>query len=199
MHSYDLEGRAASLAVLAIVAYFITRGVQEIASSLDPEVWRWFVVPTFGVVFAALRAFVDNWAWRWKPIRMALRISVKDLSGTWEGTLSSSFGVDQGNSPNTYPVKVRIQQSWTKVFVRLEATQSASNSRTAAWRGSGNADGEMIYTYENEPFTGAPPTMEKHVGTTTLRVQDGQLIGEYYSGRGRQQHGRFELRRNADW
>ena len=198
MHSYDLETRAASLVALAIVAYFITRGIQEIASTLDPEVWRWFVVPTFGVVFAALRVFVDNWGWRWRLVRLALRIAVKDLSGTWEGTLSSSVGVEQVDSPSTHHVKVRIQQSWTKVFIRLETMQSASNSRTAAWRGAGDADGEMIYTYENEPIAGAPSTMASHGGTTALRIQDGKLIGDYYSGRGRQQHGRFELRRNIN-
>lgn len=193
MHSYDLEGRASSLVRLAFVSYLATRGIQELASSLDPDIWRWFVVPTFGILFAACRTLVDRWAWRWRAARWILGITVRDLRGTWEGMLTTSY-----DTTSEYPVKVKIQQTWTKIFVRLEASQSASNSKTAAWRGTGDADGEMIYTYENAPIVSAPETMERHGGTTSLRIQDGKLIGDYYSGRGRQQFGRFELRRNAE-
>ncbi len=196
MHSYDLAGRTQTLAKLALVAYGIAGGTHHLAWGPELDIERWVIVPSFGLTFAILRGLVDRWGWRLPFVRQALGISVRDLHGSWQGHLWSSYGPSPDDPSGRYAVKVTIQQTWTQIFIHLQTDRSASDSISAAWRGSGTADGELVYTYENLPFADSPTTMERHGGTTILRVRDGKLIGEYYSGRGRQQHGQFELQKD---
>ena len=198
MHSYDLEGRTSSLVRIAVLISVLLAGLDRTVGDLDPNLSRWLLLPSFGLTFAVVRAFVDHVGWRWKPARMILGISVTDVGGTWKGTIRSSYEPpDSADPAPLYPTTVTIQQTWMRVFVRLQTKASHSDSIAAAWRGIGTADAELTYIYENDPGIHASGDMQKHRGTTVLRLgADGdELIGEYYSGRGRQQYGELRLRR----
>ena len=115
-----------------------------------------------------------------------------DLRGTWVGTIASSYtGFEK-----TQPVTVTIEQTWTKMVVRLNSAESRSWSITASVLTKAPEGLVLTYLFENEPKAESVSTMLRFRGTTVLvNTEPGLLEGHYYTGRGRGTHGSIEMRR----
>lgn len=134
----------------------------------------------------------DKYIWKIPFLRTLGVVKVPNLAGKWNGHLKSSYD----NFKKTYDIKVRIAQSWTRISIDLCTSTSSSESNTASFVLRGNRSPELICTYNNSPEGTAVDTMEKHSGTTVLKLEGGsRLKGEYYTGRGRMNQGTMDLQR----
>lgn len=194
-HVYATDGRSRIWGIVGcvVVALGILFGVHYVEAQLVAGQW-WTPLPSFGLVFGALYAILEKWAWKWPLVRALLGIRVPDLAGNWEGHISSSY--DQ--HAREHSVSVRIKQTWHTVGIRLEADQSCSESKTASILTDTVTRARLSYEYFSEPLPGAVETMNPHHGTTVLQLtESGNLEGYYYSDHHRGESGRIELTRGA--
>ena len=150
----------------------------------------WLEVPGTATLYGLLYAGFRSYAWKWQWLHTVGLVKVPDISGDWCGYVTSSFDVAQ-----KHPVRMRIQQNWTHLSVKLTADHSESDSMVGSM-----VVGEetlLSYQYVNRPRAGATETMHAHDGTAVLKLSDDQreLSGEYYSGRDRANHGAIALKR----
>ena len=154
---------------------------------------RWLLpIPSIALVFGVSYWAFDNWLWRWRFLRVLRLINVPDLRGAWTGTIASSFtGFEE-----TQPVTVTIEQTWTKMVVRLNAAESRSWSITASVLTNSPEGLVLTYLFDNDPEAESVRTMQRFRGTTVLvSAAPDRLEGYYYTGRGRETHGSLKLRR----
>ena len=192
MHDYMIDSRERVFVVriIFLASALVAGGAAAlIPSDLFPM--RWLLpIPSIALVFAVSYWAFDNWLWRWRFLRVLRLISVPDLGGAWTGTVASSytgFGRQQ-------PVTVTIEQTWTKMVVRLNAAESHSWSLTASILTNAPEGLVLTYLFDNEPEAEADRTMQRFRGTTVLvGVAANRLEGYYYTGRGRATHGSIKL------
>ena len=91
---------------------------------------------------------------------------------------------------------VTIEQTWTKIVVRLNAAESRSWSLTASVLANAPVGLTLTYLFDNEPEAESVRTMQRFRGTAVLVSEAPDRIeGHYYTGRGRETHGSIKLRR----
>ncbi len=168
--------------------------VSGIAAALVPSdllPMRWLLpIPSIALFFGVSYWAFDNWLWRFRFLRVLRLISVPDLRGTWTGTIASSYtGFEK-----TQPVTVTIEQTWTKIVVRLNSAGSRSWSITASVLTNSPEGLVLTYLFDNQPEAESAQTMERFRGTTVMvNTEPGLLEGYYYTGRGRETHGSVNL------
>ncbi|MCY4023146.1 MAG: hypothetical protein OXF32_06840 [Anaerolineaceae bacterium] len=204
MHPYGTnENRRNIQWVLAVLSILIGEPIAipfrtEVLSIVDtlgvPQFIFWPVtgilspLSLFGIFYIAF----DRYVWKCKLIRRLGIVKTPDLQGKWRGHLKSSYD----EFKTEYSIELNISQTWTRISVDLKASKSSSESQTASLVLRGNRQPALIYTYDNNPKGDAIDTMNKHSGTTVLTLEgDSRLTGEYYTGRGRMNHGTMELQR----
>ncbi len=192
MHDYTIDSRERVFVVrILFMASVIASGIATalIPSELLPM--RWLLpIPSIALAFGVSYWAFDNWLWRWPLLRALRLISVPKLRGTWTGTIASSYtGFDK-----IQPVTVTIEQTWTKLVVRLYAAESRSWSLTASILTNAPEGLVLTYLFDNEPKAESVRTMQQFRGTAVL-VSDApdRLEGHYYTGRGRETHGSIRL------
>ncbi len=194
MHDYTIDSRERVLVVR--ILFLASALVAWIAAAFIPSdllSMRWLLpIPSIALVFGVSYWAFDNWLWRWRFLRVLRLISVPDLRGTWTGTIASSYT----EFKETQQATVTIEQTWTRMVVRLNAAESRSWSVTASVLTNASEGLVLTYLFDNEPAAGSVMTMQRFRGTTVLisAVPD-QLEGYYYTGRGRETYGSLKLRR----
>lgn len=173
--------------MLGIIAIAITLLLLHEIKVRQLSIPWWVEGPSFLGIYGLLYWYYDNYGWYqlsflpWRTI---------DLRGTWEGRIRSSFD----SNVETICV-LHIQQSWTKMRIELETTNSFSKSIMANVKTEGTC--ELNYSYLNEPRALATETMSIHRGVAFLRLQTVSnrlcLVGEYFTGRGRSNHGELHF------
>ena len=192
MHDYTIDSRER---VFVVRIFFLASAlVSGIAAALIPSdllPMRWLLpIPSIALFFGVSYWAFDNWLWRWRLLRVMRLISVPDLRGTWTGTVASSYTEFE----HRQPVTVTIEQTWTKLAVRLNAAESRSWSITASILTNAPEGLVLTYLFDNQPEAESDRTMERFRGTTVLvRAAADRLEGHYYSGRGRQTYGSIKL------
>ncbi len=196
MHDYAIDSRERVFVVR--ILFMVSALVSGVAAMLIPSdliPMRWLLpIPSIPLVFGVSYWAFDNWFWRWRFLRTMRLISVPDLRGAWAGTIDSSYtGFEM-----TQPVTVAIEQTWTKIVVRLNAEQSRSWSVTASVLTNAPEGVLLTYLFDNEPKAEAVSDMQRFRGTTVLvSSATGRLEGHYYTGRGRGTHGSLKLSRQV--
>lgn len=204
MHTYSTDNdlRLRIAAGLGIVSYLIVEWFpylgrlvsQLIPFSIDPT------APTLGLTLTVLTAVFAKWLWTQWPIRALGLVDVPNLDGEWTGEITSSFGDAEEERGSSTQVEVTIEQSWRKITIEFETDDSRSYSLGASFI-TAQSDTQLHYHYQSIPKPHAPDTMSIHRGSTELRFIEGengnpdQLVGRYYTGRGRQNHGRIKVER----
>lgn len=166
MHPYatDSDVRRRIWLVLVFLALLLAAGLHTLLTRTRVQPPWWVDVPSpLGFLAVTYGAF-DRWAWRWGLWRRTELVSVPDLSGIWEGTVTSSHGSEARAT-------VRIAQTWTLIGIALETERSTSRSLTAAVLTRDPAGGLLIYEYLNEPRATAVETMQTHHGTAILTLR----------------------------
>ena len=194
MHGYAIDSRERVFVVR--VLFMASALVSAVAAMLIPSdvlPMRWLLpLPSMGLVFGVSYWAFDNWLWRWRFLRTMRLISVPDLRGTWAGTIASSYHEFE----NRLPVNVTIEQTWTRMVVRLHAAESRSWSVTASVLTNSPEGVVLTYLFDNAPEAEAVSAMQRFRGTTVLVCSGpGRLEGHYYTGRGRETHGSLKLSR----
>ena len=194
MHDYAIDSRERVLVVrILFMASAVVSGVATALIPPDLIPMRWLLpLPSIALVFGVSYWAFDNWLWRWRFLRTLRLVSLPDLRGAWEGTVASSYTEFE----KTQPVDVTIEQTWTKLAVRLNAAESRSWSVTGSVLANAPEGLVLTYLFDNEPRAEAAGTMQRFRGTTVLVcAEPGRLEGHYYTGRGRATHGALKLRR----
>ena len=195
MHPYaiDTNERQYVFFFLAVVSVGIAWLSNWVLTNLQVTIPWYGEAPSVLTAYGLLVWSFDKYAWRWRFIRLLRLVRTPDLSGDWEGHIESSFH----NYERKQHVKVTIEQTWTKICIALDtgSTGSQSHSETAGILIEYPGRPVLTYNYLNEPRAVSTETMHTHRGTAILSVRGDHLDGQYYSGRGRTNHGSIELRR----
>ena len=196
MHDYAIDSRERVLVVR--ILFMASALVSAVAAMLIPSdliPMRWLLpIPSIALVFGVSHWAFDNWIWRWWFLRAMRLISVPDLRGEWMGMIASSYS----GFERSQQVRVTIEQTWTKMAVRLNASESRSWSVTASVLTNSPEGLVLTYLFDNEPIAESAGTMQRFRGTAVLaRTDPGTLDGYYYSGRGRETHGTLKLSRSG--
>jgi hypothetical protein len=174
---------------LAVIAIALAWVLTKLFSGRLP----FFVeVPGTLTLYAIPLAIFRHYVWKTAMLHRLKIIKVPNLNGKWDGYLTSSF--DEGAQQT--PVTVNITQNWTNILVKLTVPQSGSRSTVGSIYVS-EAEAILSYQYKNEPNFEALGTMHAHEGAATLEVGRDctTLVGNYYSGRDRANHGKLVLKR----
>jgi hypothetical protein len=200
MHSYsvgaDERGKVYfTCAAAAVMLAWLSNWLLQRYELMLP--W-WLESPSVLGFYGGLLALFDRVLWRTAFGRLSGLSHAPNLSGRWDGQITTSF--DDFGGP--YPATLEIDQTWTRMSIRLSTKNSSSQSEAASLvRESGIAT-ILSYLYLSEPRPGAIGTMQTHRGTARLALasenHELRLRGEYYTGRGRVNVGEMDFRRAAD-
>jgi len=194
MHPYATDSNERQMITfgLAVLAIGIAWALFRLFALVNFTVPWWLDAPSTMGIFGLFYTAFDKALWRQGWVRRIGLVKVPDLEGRWQGHVRSSF--DQNS--REHEVSVRIKQSWTRISLVLESTNSASKTLVGSLQVD-TPDGSVLsYQYRNEPKPDALGTMQIHYGTARLVLRDAVVLdGDYYSGRGRQQYGSIILRK----
>lgn len=140
-----------------------------------------------GVVLAGLAEI----AWRplWQRFPLLQRKTFPDLSGTWNGTLISTW-IDPvtGSSEPPIPTEIVIRQGLFTNSVTLKTKESTSHSTRSflePFRGTGRF--QIWYSYNNAPKAQYQHRSWPHEGVGFLECEfdtdPNRLTGRYYTAR----------------
>jgi hypothetical protein len=144
-----------------------------------------------GAVYGGLYWLFDRFAWRIAALGRLLK--VPDLSGRWicEG---QPLETDQGKPWNG---RVTIVQSWDKLRIHLETSQSSSDSVAAALQHDAAVGYRLMYHYRNRPRVGEASLAPHHgFAELTFSPDERSAKGDYFNGRGRNTFGTMTLKRD---
>ncbi len=191
MHSYEVEGRRRIFVIIAGVSILLVWVFHLLLDTVQFTPEWWLSVPSFAGCYSGLYWLFDHYLWRFELLRILKLVQAPNLNGKWTGEVKSSYS----EYKTSYPVSVEILQRWSRMVIRLETEYSRSRSIMLSFRTFNVPYPELSYLYINEPKANAPNDMEIHRGTSTLELKDSNLVGEYYSGRGRRTIGTVSLSR----
>jgi len=170
-----------ALAIAAASGLRALLAIQQLAGHIDAAAL------SAGVIYGGLIFIYERWCWRWLS-------TIKNLNGTWVGSVTTSH-----NGGTTVPCVMRVRQTWTRMAIELETEQSRSRTTMAALYDVQPGDVGLKYEYVSEPRNLAVQTMHTHRGVCMLAIADDsketRLIGDYFTGRGRETQGEITLHR----
>ena len=165
--------------------------ILENAKSIGP-IPHWITAPSGFLLFGLILKVFDRWTWKWAPIRLFFGLDTPDLTGSWEGTLTSSFD----NHAVKHKALLDIKQSWSRISIKATFEKSKSQSTTAAIVTTGMASPVLIYGFTNRPDADSKLSMHTHSGTAELYFENkGALLGGYFTSRDRQNNGGLTFHR----
>ena len=194
MHPYsiDTEERKNVLLFLAIISIVLTWGFYEVLNYCKIVLPWWLESPSVLFFYGLLFVIFDKWGWEF--FRKVGFLKTPILIGEWAGYLKTSFDEHSSEIKAT----LRIFQTWTGIKILLTTEHSISHSETASIVIDAPEGKYLTYQYINEPKSDAVKTMSIHRGTARLVFDEKEntLVGEYYSGRDRQNFGSLNFKRN---
>jgi len=189
MHSYSTSrSRVAIYGAIAVPAVILAWLIVTITSSLD---WpQWLVsAPSVVATYGAVYALVDRVLWKHPLFQKTGLSDVVDISGIYEGKLTSTY-TDQEGRPVVREVVFTIIQTWTHISIAMTveggSSSSVSDSAIASVTKAGDGT-RLAYIYQNRVNPGlADPDMGDHAGAADITVREhGDLTGRYYNSRPR--------------
>lgn len=206
MHTYSTDNdlRPKVYGGLALLAYGITILVDLVTTALSTILpFAAGVIVSWGLAFTIVWKIHDRWFWKTR-IAQAIGITcVPNLNGEWKGWIVTSYegeipdeALHQDNDITDDGQKLKawldIDQTWRKINVHFETTQTPSDSNGATMLTEKGKWPSISYQYENE---GSPLVegLDMHFGTASLEYRDEgnkkTLEGLYYTGPGRENNG----------
>jgi len=202
MHSYSTDQpnrhkKYLFIGAVGALAIFVAGMVVHPLSSIPV---------TVGVM--GLYWLFSRYLWKTGPVQKLGIAEVPDLNGEWKGHLYTSgprdqidddLIVEEGPEDNGY-VKMKatleIEQTWDEIHMDFIGPESTSTSKAATVLVGEGKWPTLNYNYEN-PGAPANDELDFHYGTATLQFfeNDERLEGAYYTGPGRDRHGKLELYR----
>lgn len=190
MHEYATDVDRNKIVIwLAIVTIAVTVGVNALVQKWMIQFPWWLDSPSIMLFYGVIYALYNQLLWKIHISTVSLS-SIPYVGGVWAGVLTSSY-----NNGTKIDIVLYIKQTWSKISIRTETETSTSFTTMAAFNTEDNLDPGLKYEYLSEPGAFAKETMHIHKGTGHLSLSSDNktLIGEYYTGRGRQTFGTLEL------
>ena len=124
---------------------------------------------SFSLVFSFLYFLFNNFIWKIIP-----GIKKQNINGSYvcEGVSSYKGASWQGT--------VKINQTWSKIFITLQTQTSSSNSYMANIAVNENGSIQLNYCYMNKP-NGIDKALKKHEGTAEIIFYGKDVSGKYYN------------------
>jgi hypothetical protein len=190
MHPYSIDNneRVYIPFYLAVASILSALAVPQILQFINVAVPSWLDAPAVMGFYGIYYKLFQEKLWRIRWIRKLTGVKVPNLNGNWEGGFNSSFFQ---SSEDKQPATIQIQQNWTHISILFKNGSSRSKSISTAVITNNPYACEISYEYQNEPNYNALETMHIHKGFTrfTLSKDEGNLVGEYFTGRSRQNYG----------
>ncbi|MDO5841973.1 MAG: hypothetical protein Q4Q24_01715 [Methanobrevibacter ruminantium] len=126
----------------------------------------------------------DRYIWNKKP--MSNLLNIPNLNGKWKGyTETEKYGKKDFN--------VTIEQTWTKIDMRLKTNQS--NSYLISFSFNNSKEHDIFYTYYSEVEQNQE--INSHYGTCILDIDENNdmLKGAYFTNGKRKTYGKICLKR----
>lgn len=202
MHDYSIDKHPKEkvlfvLAFLAITFAPIIQGLAEwavsafqLSSKLSsaPAV----AVPVFGL-FAALYFLFNKYLWKLGWLRKLLL--VPDLNGTWgcKGRTTLKNGEE---ADFDWAATIKITQSWSKILIHLQTSQSESKSISASLFHEDGVGFRVLYQYDNRPNADELDLLN-HSGCGELLFDENvtNASGSYFTDRHRTTVGTMSLKK----
>ncbi|WP_432322448.1 hypothetical protein [Yersinia enterocolitica] len=146
-----------------------------------------------GTIYMLLYAWFSSSLWKRSNFTQFLK--VPDLSGEWEC-------IGEGKTNNgeifTWKSTIKIFQTWDKVRIRSDTSQSGSDSIAASILYDEGIGYRLLYNYRNDPKINEVE-LHSHIGFVELIFSEDLMSadGEYFNGRGRNTFGTMQLRRKT--
>lgn len=202
MHDYSIDKHPKEkvlffLALVAITSAPIIKELAEYLVSLLEVSTGWssapvVAVPVFGL-FAGLYFLFDKYLWKISWFRKVLL--VPDLNGKWRcnghTNLKNAEQVDYD-----WNATVSITQSWSKILIHLNTSQSESKSISASIYHEAGVGYRLLYQYNNKPNANELD-LNNHSGSAELLFTEDTVSasGSYYTDRHRTTVGTMILER----
>ena len=147
---------------LGIVAGLASSGLAVLIATLITYAESWgflqqrafWTLPLTAAIFYTLGHLgFDKWAWRTWLVHVFL--DIPDLRGKWE-CVGESIDPITGNVNNNWTSEITISQTWEKLRIYSQATQSRSASVAASITVEEDVGYVLMYSYRNEPRLGEP-------------------------------------------
>jgi hypothetical protein len=206
MHTYSTDNdlRPKVYGGLALLAYGITIVVELVTTALSTVLpfAAGFVI-SWGLAFAIVWNAHVRWFWKTWPARALGITRVPNLNGKWEGWIVTSYegdidedalhpDNDLGEDGQKMKAWLDIDQTWRKINVHFETTQTPSDSNGATMLTEEGKWPSISYQYEN-PGSPLVKGLDMHFGTASLEYRNEgdteTLEGLYYTGPGRENNG----------
>lgn len=188
MHDYSIDKHPKEkvlffLALVAITSAPIIKELAEYLVSLLEVSTGWssapvVAVPVFGL-FAGLYFLFDKYLWKISWLRKVLL--VPDLNGKWRcnghTNLKNAEQVDYD-----WNATVSITQSWSKILIHLNTSQSESKSISASIYHEAGVGYRLLYQYNNKPNANELD-LNNHSGSAELLFTEDTVSasGSYYT------------------
>lgn len=202
MHDYSIDKHPKEkvlffLALVAITSAPIIKELAEYLVSLLEVSTGWSSVPVVAVpvfgLFAGLYFLFDKYLWKISWLRKVLL--VPDLNGKWRcnghTNLKNAEQVDYD-----WNATVSITQSWSKMLIHLNTSQSESKSISASIYHEAGVGYRLLYQYNNKPNANELD-LNNHSGSAELLFTEDTVSasGSYYTDRHRTTVGTMILER----
>jgi len=191
-YSIDTQERRNILLLLAGISIIFAWGFHNMLNRYHIILSWWVESPSVLSFYGLFFIIFDRWVW--KLLRRINLVKTPELAGQWGGYLKTSFDEHSSEIKAT----LKIFQTWTHIKIILCTEHSSSCSETASIVIDTPEGKYLNYQYINEPKSDSAKTMSIHRGTARLlfNEKDNTLIGEYYSGRDRQNFGSLNFKRD---
>jgi len=151
----------------------------------------WIETPSIIGLYAFYNGVFDKVIWKYRAIRWLGLPTIPNINGVWKATIKSSHSRTEKEAVAT------ISQSYSKFSMILKTDESTSQTTMASFELDNPIHRTLTYTYISKPLPTSPTTMNIHEGTGNLEILQGdkEMRGYYYSGRGRQNYGEINLKK----
>lgn len=193
------DQRRDAVKYIMTAAGLISVGIGQGISALLPMVahrlpWVLTLAPPSTIaVYAALVFLVENYLWRWWPLRLYFKIP--DLRGEWNGRIAPRKNLDSGQVESEIVVSATIVQSLHRMEIVLKNMQSSPPTVSRTISASVDNENEKhvvvsdIFRYDRARGTSELVLSVDDDGSATL---SGDYISTY------PRSGRLELKRTKE-
>lgn len=189
---WALVPRKTQILVVASLSIVLAWGIEAAAglvTSKPPSELKFIslVASIISVVGAGIAG--ATWRWIWRRFPLIGRKTFPDLSGTWRGTLVSTWkdpSTGQGVAP--IPITIWIRQGLFSTSIKLRTGESTSYSTRCLLEADREAGRfRFWYSYDNTPQAEYRHRSATHEGVAWLELDidtdPERLIGCYYTDR----------------
>lgn len=196
MHSYSIDSG------IRRTVYCFTVFIALSIPALFLKLTAYFGMPpsvgfplSSGVLLAGLHLVWDKWVWRLNICGFCVPtlINLPDLNGDWVANGVSNYVDPVTNERKKYSMDVKIKQTFSRIEVFTDTTDSTSRSTLAGFA-TDSAVGTFRYAFENKPKNHAHSELQRHPGLIELTLKSStEMAGDYFSGKHRLRYGELTL------